>query len=73
MFAPKNQADIVAFGQEALPSEYTEKVSLPGITTLHQRSKEEIAEALANLLKSKNNIKALRYIIGESIELTLSR
>jgi hypothetical protein len=73
MFRPKNQADHVALDQPPQPNEYVEQLVLPGIANLHNMSREDIADTLANILKSRTNIKALRYEVGKCIELTLSR
>ena len=48
-----------------------EKLKLPGITTLHTKSKEEIAETLAMVLKSRANIVGMNWVLGKYIELTL--
>lgn len=69
----KTQADIVSESMGIAPAETVERIHLPGINALHVKTKEEIAEALSNVLKSRNNIKALRYVVGEYIELTLGK
>ena len=46
-----------------------EKVSLPGIKQLHEKSTSEIAEALAIILKSRSGIVEINYKVGEYLEL----
>lgn len=45
-----------------------ETLRLPGIETLHEKSTEEIASVLANVIKSRAGIVALTYKVGEGIE-----
>lgn len=47
----------------------TERLQLPGIETLHEKSKDEIASVLTNLLKSKAGMISLKFVIGEAIEI----
>lgn len=67
----KTQADLV---QEELasiePVDRTDKLVLPGIETLHLKPTIEIAEVLANVLRSRPNITRMDFIIGSHIELT---
>ena len=71
---PQTQNDIVKEklgGREsAVRHEITERVVLPGIETLHLKSSDEIAKTLTNLIKSKQGIKVLSYVVGSHIELT---
>lgn len=71
---PRTQSDIVKkqLGDHASTrmTSVTEKVRPPGIEKLHLQSKEDIAIALANVLKSRANITGLNYIIGQYIEIT---
>lgn len=46
------------------------KLNMPGIKTLHTRPLPEIAAALAAALKSTPDIKELRYVVGQYIEIT---
>jgi len=48
----------------------TETLSLPGIKDLHTRSTDEIAQVLANVIKSRSGIVSIVYNIGENIEIT---
>jgi len=65
----KSQADHVT-EELGIQSQYDrEKVSLPGIKTLHEKSTTEIAESLAIILKSRMGIVEMNYKVGEFIEL----
>ena len=68
----KSQSDLVAADQGYEPKEVVHKVSVPGLKSLHNKSISEIAEVLASVIKSKNNVVELRYRVGEFIELTSS-
>jgi hypothetical protein len=48
----------------------TEKIHVPGIKTLHLKPTEEVAAVLANIIKSRNAVKAITYNVGDSIEVT---
>lgn len=65
----KTQADLVADDQGFKEKYETRKVVVPGINMLHTKKVEEIAEVLALIMKSQNNIVELRYKLGEHIEL----
>ena len=65
----QNQEDLVREAMGYQPKEVTRKVNLPGLTALHNKSTVEIAETLALVLKSENNIVEIRYRVGEYIEL----
>jgi len=54
----------------ALPEVNKHNVVVPGIKTLHQRPVSEIAEVLANVLRSSPSIVEFRYVIGSHIEIT---
>ena len=65
----KSQADHVT-QEMGVQSQYDrEKISLPGIKTLHEKSTTEIAESLAIILKSRMGIVEVNYRVGEYIEL----
>lgn len=66
----QNQADIVAAqDQETFqPEIIADRLFLPGIEKLHEKSTQEIADVLANVLRSRANIRELRYVVGEYIE-----
>jgi hypothetical protein len=49
----------------------TDRLRLPGIEGLHLRPVDEIAETLAVALKARPNVREVRYVIGEYIELTM--
>lgn len=67
----KTQSDLVNEELLSQPKVTQEVLRLPGINTLHQKSKEEIAETLTMVLKSRANIIGLNWIVGEKIVLTL--
>lgn len=50
--------------------QFKRKVAVPGIQTLHQKSADEIAEVLTNVLRSQPDITEIRWVVGEFIELT---
>lgn len=67
----KTQADHVVEEMAGLqPKESVQRVVVPGIELLHQKPINEIAEVLANVLRSAPNIVRLDYVIGSHIELT---
>lgn len=51
--------------------ETTNKLVVPGIKTLHQKSVAEIAEVLAGVLKSQSNIVRFEYVVGSHFNLTI--
>lgn len=65
----KTQADIVADDKGFKEKLETRKVMIPGLNILHTKPVEDIAEVLALVIKSQNNIVELRYKIGDCIEL----
>lgn len=69
--AAKNQADLVLESGDIKEAFTTMKIKVPGIDVLHTKSKQEIAEVLANVLKSQNNIVQFKYNVGQSIEVTI--
>lgn len=48
----------------------TERIDIPGIESLHLKSTKEVAEMLANILKSRNKISILTYHVGKYVEIT---
>ena len=48
-----------------------ERIKVPGIEVLHTRNKEDIANVLATIIKSRSNITGLNYVFGKYIEITL--
>ena len=48
----------------------SERIAIPGIENLHLRSAREIAEVLANIIKSRASITSLKYEVGSHIEVT---
>jgi hypothetical protein len=67
----RTQQDLVNEELLTRPRVTKELLKLPGITTLHTKSKEEIAETLTMVLKSRANIVGMNWVIGQYIELTL--
>jgi hypothetical protein len=68
--AKKNQADHVREETGFVPVSVTERIVIPGLQTLHNKTADEIGQALGLILKSRSNITEIRYKIGEFIELT---
>lgn len=66
----KTQDDHVKELKDKEYSLVVNKVRVPGIETLHNKSREDICIALSNVLKTQPNIKELRWVIGEYVELT---
>lgn len=73
MPTPKTQADIVAQDQMLMEKEVTENLRLPGLDRLHTKSKEEIAEVLVNILKSRQNITRIDWVLGGPMRVTYVR
>ncbi len=49
----------------------TEKVSVPGLATLHTKGTEEVAKVLANVLKSRAGVTQIQWSVGQAyIEVT---
>ena len=69
--AHRTQNDLLQEEVMSQPVVSKENVKLPGIEVLHTKTKEEIAEVLAMILKSRGNIVSMNYVLGKSIELTL--
>lgn len=67
----KTQQDLVNEDLLSQPRITKEILRLPGIKELHLRSKEEIAETLTMVLKSRANIVGFNWVVGSHIELTL--
>lgn len=68
----QNQDDIVRMNMGVQSTTETSRIRVPGIETLHEKPTDEIAEALALVLKSRSGVTEVRYVIGEYIELTHS-
>ena len=66
----KSQSDLLREQIEAQNEEITEVLKVPGIQTLHTRSKDEIAAVLSNLIKSRAGITSLKFVLGSHIEIT---
>lgn len=66
----KTQADLVTEDKGFQEKRITRKVVIPGLNILHTKPIEDIAEVLALVIKSQNNIVEIRYVLGEYIELT---
>jgi hypothetical protein len=52
------------------PETVTDKVVVPGIQNLHDQSTVEVAEVIANVLRSRPNITKLTYVVGSHFEIT---
>lgn len=66
----KSQTDLVRDELSTQNNEIVERVKVPGIETLHERSTEEIAAVLANIIKSRAGITKLTYVKGSHLEIT---
>jgi len=70
----RNQQDFVnnyKADQGDTPRSITDRLQWPGIDHLHMKSREEIAETLVNVLKSRANITNVNWELGKSyIEIT---
>lgn len=66
----RTQADHVQEEKERNYKPTVTQLKLPGIATLHTKPAEDIALALTNVFRSQPNIKELRWVVGEYIELT---
>lgn len=70
---PKNQNDIMNKDSVDAPrveTPRTEIFKVPGVETLHTKPVEEIGNVIANVLRSRSNIKSITYEIGKHFELT---
>ena len=67
----KTQADLVEEELGSRPQENTVTLTIPGIKTLHQKPTAEIAEVLANVLRSRSGITKIEYVLGSHIKLTV--
>ncbi len=67
----KTQADIVSeyHGHGTPPELKTETLRLPGLDVLHTKTKDEIAEIITNVLKSRANLVGIKWMFGNSMEL----
>jgi len=64
----KSQIDDPMFAQT-----FTEKLTPPGVQTLHTKSREEISEVIANILKSRAGIISFYYAVGSHFEITYQK
>ena len=69
----KTQDDIVRQDQGFEDSTVVKRLRLPGIEVLHTKPTMEIAEVLANVLKSAQGITKIEFVLGKYIELTLEK
>lgn len=69
MLNKKTQDDHVKEELGFQPELIREKVNLPGIRQLHEQPAADIAEVLATLIKSRNDVKEIHYVVGEGIEI----
>ena len=63
----RSQSDIVALNNEKSEKgkEVVDKIRIPGLSSLHLKPKDEIAEVLINLLKSRHGVTEVKWRIGE--------
>jgi hypothetical protein len=69
----KNQNDLVQQELNNNSNLITETIKPPGIDILHTKPIDEIAAVLANLLKSRGNLKAFKFVVGSHLELTFDQ
>ena len=69
----KNQADHVTEEMGFKATQVTERVVIPGLQSLHNKTAEEIGAALALILKARSNVIEVKYRLGEFIELTTTQ
>ena len=69
----RSQADIVRDANQQEERVVREKLSLPGIRELHTRPIADVAEVLANTLKSRANVKEVHWVLGQYIELVYEK
>ena len=65
-----NQTELLRDQIQSQNQSVTEKLRLPGIETLHERSASDIASALANVIKSRKGITSLTFVVGSHVEVT---
>lgn len=56
--------------QFKVKTDITERISVPGLDSLHLRPIEEIGRVLANVIKSRQSVRSITYVIGSHIEIT---
>ena len=67
-----NQTDLLKEQLQSQNQEFTEKLKVPGIETLHQRPAAEIGAVLANIIKSRAGVTSLSYVMGSHVEITFN-
>ena len=67
MIKPRTQQDLVREQgyKENVDQEITEKIRFPGASDLHNRSKSEIAEVFATIMKSRPKMIGFSYVVGD--------
>ena len=70
MMRKRTQADHVQEEKAMNLKPVVTKLKVPGIATLHNKPAEDIALTLTNVFRTQPNIKELRWVVGEFIELT---
>jgi hypothetical protein len=67
----KTQADLIREKSRDEETVATEKLRLPGIETLHLRTREEVAEVFANVvLRARKDMMEVKWVLGQYIEIT---
>lgn len=69
----RTQEDLVKEKLSKQEKVITDRLTPPAIRDLHTKSLEDIATTLAQVLKSRPNIRKLTYVVGESIDITYEK
>ena len=69
----RTQEDHVVEELGVQPEYDIERVSVPGVNKLHEKSTQEIGEVLALVLKSRPGVVELHYKVGEFVEIKTLR
>jgi len=65
----RTQMDHVKQDKGFQPEYVERKVAIPGLQNLHEKPVQEIAEVIANVLRTERNVVEFHYVLGESITL----
>ena len=70
MTKPNDQTEKLKIQLSAQTDFVTERLALPGIETLHTKGAAEIAQVLANVIKSRHGVTKISFTFGECVEIT---
>lgn len=71
MYDKQNQMDHVREELGYQPEYTVREVAIPGIDSLHEKSTQEIAMVIANVLRTEPNIVKFEYEVGKPFRLTV--